>query len=98
MKHLLQWKKRILQVVCEVCIWNARNRIYRLEEMVENLRNPNKEVKIALVGKYTQLHDAYFSVVEALKHGGISSSATVDIKWIDSENCNRRKCGSEILR
>ena len=39
------------------------------EAMVESLRNPNKTVKIAIVGKYTQLHDAYLSVVEALKHG-----------------------------
>ena len=41
--------------------------------------------RIALVGKYTQLHDAYISVVEALKHGGIPSRATVTIKWVDSE-------------
>ena len=40
---------------------------------------------MALVGKYIQLHDAYISVVEALKHGGIFSRATVNIKWIDSE-------------
>ena len=36
--------------------------------------HPNKEVEIALVGKYIQLHDAYISVVEALKHGGICQS------------------------
>ncbi|MEG0806062.1 MAG: CTP synthase [Lachnospiraceae bacterium] len=54
-------------------------------EMVSALRNPNKEVTIALVGKYIQLHDAYISVVEALKHGGIAERATVNIKWIDSE-------------
>lgn len=56
--------------------------------MIENLRNPEKEVQIALVGKYTQLHDAYISVVEALKHGGIPSRTTVNIKWIDSEYLN----------
>ena len=55
------------------------------EAMVDALRHPDKNVKIALVGKYTALHDAYISVVEALKHGGIASRATVDIKWIDSE-------------
>ena len=55
------------------------------EAMVDYLRHPNKEVKIALVGKYIALHDAYISVVEALKHGGIAERATVDIKWIDSE-------------
>ena len=54
-------------------------------EMVDYLKHPNTEITIALVGKYIQLHDAYISVVEALKHGGIFSRATVNIKWIDSE-------------
>lgn len=54
-------------------------------EMVNKLRHPVTEVNIALVGKYIQLHDAYISVVEALKHGGIDNRAVVNIKWIDSE-------------
>lgn len=54
-------------------------------QMVDDLRHADKEVRIALVGKYTALHDAYISVVEALKHGCIPEHATVDIKWIDSE-------------
>ena len=58
--------------------------------MVENLRHPDKTVKIAMVGKYTQLHDAYLSVVEALKHGGISCRAKVDITWVDSEELNEK--------
>ena len=53
--------------------------------VVEALRTPTDEVTIALVGKYTQLHDAYISVVEALKHGGISNRCVVNIKWVDSE-------------
>ena len=55
------------------------------KKMVYNLKHPTSKVTIALVGKYIQLHDAYISVVEALKHGGISNQATVDIKWVDSE-------------
>ena len=58
------------------------------KQMVEDLHHPDKEVKIALVGKYTALHDAYISVVEALKHGGIPEHTTVDIKWVDSEELN----------
>lgn len=58
------------------------------KQMVDDLRHANKEVKIALVGKYTALHDAYISVVEALKHGCIPQHATVNIKWIDSETLN----------
>ncbi len=57
-------------------------------KMVDNLKSPTQEVNIALVGKYTQLHDAYISVVEALKHGGIPQHATVNIKWVDSEQVN----------
>ena len=57
---------------------------------MENLRHPDKTVKIAMVGKYTQLHDAYLSVVEALKHGGISCRAKVDIVWVDSEELNEK--------
>ena len=56
--------------------------------MVNALRHPTKEVNIALVGKYIQLHDAYISVVEALKHGGIAQHATVNIKCVDSELLN----------
>ena len=53
--------------------------------MTEALRHPEKEVEIAIVGKYTQLHDAYLSVVEALKHGGISCHADIRFRWTDSE-------------
>lgn len=56
------------------------------EEMLYALRNPKQTVKIALVGKYVELHDSYISVNEALKHGGISTMSAVDIHWIDSEN------------
>ena len=55
------------------------------KEMVNTLYSLNHTVNIALVGKYTQLHDAYISVVEALKHGGISNKTEVCIKWVDSE-------------
>jgi CTP synthase len=61
--------------------------------MVDALRHPNKNVKIALVGKYIALHDAYISVVEALKHGGIAERATVEIKWVDSEDVTPENVG-----
>ncbi len=55
------------------------------QNMVDTLYSLKETVTIALVGKYTQLHDAYLSVVEALKHGGIAAKREVKIKWIDSE-------------
>lgn len=56
------------------------------EDMVHRLKHPTKDVTVALVGKYTQLHDAYISVVESLKHGAVAHNASVHIKWIPSED------------
>ncbi len=65
-------------------------------QMVEALHNPTRDVEIALVGKYISLHDAYISVVEALKHGGIANRATVNIRWVDSEELTEENA-DEIL-
>ena len=62
------------------------------KDMVDRLQHPDKKVKIALVGKYTQLHDAYLSVVEALHHGGIENRTEVSIRWVDSEELEREGC------
>ncbi len=54
-------------------------------KLTEDFENPRHKVTIAIVGKYVALHDAYLSVVEALKHGGIANLTEVDIRWIDAE-------------
>ena len=56
------------------------------QEMVERIRHQNHRVRIGLVGKYVQLHDAYLSVAEALRHAGYAQDAKVEITWIDSES------------
>ncbi len=53
--------------------------------LVERIRHQSKSVRIGLVGKYVQLHDAYLSVAEALRHAGYALDAKVEIDWIDSE-------------
>ena len=53
--------------------------------MVSAIKNRSKSVTIGLVGKYVQLHDAYLSVAEALRHAGFFLDAKVSIRWIDSE-------------
>ena len=57
--------------------------------IVHAMQNPKVKVTIALVGKYTQLHDSYLSVVEALHHGGFANDAEVSIKWVDSEKLEK---------
>lgn len=59
--------------------------------MLERLRNSKGYVKVALVGKYVALHDAYLSVVEALSHAGIENDIKVKIKWVDSERLEKEK-------
>ncbi|MCD8155997.1 MAG: CTP synthase [Clostridiales bacterium] len=65
-------------------------------EMIDALRHPTGEVEVALVGKYIQLHDAYISVAEALKHGGIANHVSVNIRWVDSELVNEENV-DEVL-
>ncbi len=54
-------------------------------QLVHNLRNPGPVVKVALVGKYVQLNDAYLSVVEALRHACIAQNASLDLHWVCAE-------------
>lgn len=56
------------------------------EHIVDTIQHPEGEVKIAVVGKYTQMLDTYKSLGEALTHGGIANKYKVKIKWIDSES------------
>jgi CTP synthase len=54
------------------------------ERMVERLKSPRRRLRIALVGKYVELHDAYLSVVEALRHAGLAHDVAVEIVWVNS--------------
>jgi CTP synthase len=62
-------------------------------EMVDKSKHTSTSVKIGLVGKYTELHDAYLSVVEALKHAAIFNSAELEIKWLCSEDITEKNAG-----
>jgi len=56
------------------------------EETVRVLRRPRRTVEIAVAGKYVALPDAYLSLTEALKHGGVANDARVEIRWVNAEN------------
>ena len=59
------------------------------ERMLGRIAECKQEVKIAIVGKYVKLHDAYLSVMEALQHGGYENGCKVKIEWIDSETVTK---------
>lgn len=79
-------KNHFSDIVCrELGINTLEPDLTDWNEMLERIKNRNKKVTIGLVGKYVQLHDAYLSVAEALRHAGYVYGARVQIKWIDSE-------------
>ncbi len=55
------------------------------QAMVERIRNPRGTLQVALVGKYVELHDAYISVVESLRHAALNLDLEVDIRWVSAE-------------
>ncbi len=65
-------------------------------DMVGRARHCDREVEIALVGKYTELHDAYLSVVEALHHAGTAHRARVRIRWVYSGDLTPENIGDEL--
>ena len=72
---------------CDLSEWEA---------MLDRIEKATKPVKIALVGKYVQLHDAYLSVAESLSHAGYENGAKVTIDWVDSEHITDENA-AEIL-
>ncbi|MFS0661404.1 CTP synthase [Niallia alba] len=66
-------------------------------ELVDRVRNLSKTTKIALVGKYVELQDAYISVVEALKHAGYAFDADINIDWINAEHVTKENV-KELLQ
>ena len=83
---LMLERSNLSAIVCrELGLNTPEPELTEWKTLVEKIRNRSKSVTIGLVGKYVQLHDAYLSVAEALRHAGYALDADVDIQWIDSE-------------
>lgn len=90
-------KEGLADVVCHhLGLENRKPDLTEWIDMVNRTTAADKKVTIGLVGKYVVLHDAYLSVAEALRHGGINCGAEVDIQWINSEEISRENA-SEML-
>ena len=95
---LMLEKQNFSGIVCKRLLLDAPEPDLKgWESMVESARSLNKSMTVALVGKYVQLHDAYLSVIEALKHAGYACRAEIAIRWIDSETVTPANCG-ELFR
>ena len=84
---LMLEEQHISAIVCRELHLEAREPdLSRWEALVERIHNCDRTVTVALVGKYVRLHDAYLSVIEALKHGGYANHAKVELRWIEAED------------
>ena len=84
---LLLEREGLCRVVCRKLGLDAGEPDMRhWHELVEQIHRATRPVTIALVGKYTELHDAYLSVAESLFHAGTDCGARVDIRWVDSQH------------
>ena len=68
------------------------------QDLVNTVNKLEDEIEIALVGKYVELHDAYLSVAEALKHAGYKYNKKIKINWIDSESLEKEKNLNNIFK
>ena len=94
---LMLEKSDLSGVVCrELGLKTREPDLREWSAMVERIKNAAGVVRIALVGKYTGLHDAYLSVLESLNHAGSSNGVHVDVKWIDSEGLEDRDIEAEL--
>lgn len=74
------------QVVCrELSLHTPQPDLEQWEKMVEKVKSRDRSVRIAIVGKYIRLHDAYLSIVESLNHAGYEHGVRVELDWVDSE-------------
>ena len=90
-------KSHFSEIVCrELCLETPEPDMSEWLHMVDKIRSRKKLVRIALVGKYVKLHDAYLSVMEALRHAGYDHSARVEIDWVDSETLTEENVASRL--
>ena len=85
------------QIVCDHLKLNAPAAdMTEWSAMVDKVLNLKKTTKIALVGKYVELHDAYLSVVEALKHSGLANDTAIDIDWVNANDLTAENVASRL--
>lgn len=94
---LMLEKSDFSSVVCrELGIDAKKPDLSEWEALVQSINDRKKRVRIALVGKYVRLHDAYLSVAEALRHAGYVHKAYVDIDWVDSESLTEENVSDRL--
>ena len=86
---LMLEKEGLANIVCKKLNLSCNEpELTEWQEMIDREKSMTNLVKIALVGKYVELHDAYISIVESLKHAGIYHKTKLEVMWVNSEEIN----------
>ena len=93
-------KEKVDQIVLEKLGLpaNTKHDLTKWRKFVEHIKNPSKQVRIGLVGKYVQLADAYKSISEAFIHAGSENDAKVELIWINAEELEKKKSVAEDFK
>jgi CTP synthase len=82
---LILHKQKMGQIILDRIGLSAKPNIEYLETFIRGFKNPNHQINIAMCGKYTELPDAYKSILEAFVHSGVENDAGVNVKWVNTE-------------
>jgi CTP synthase len=86
------------EVLDRLSVPQSEPNLDKWKALVQSLKTPSKTLTIALAGKYTGLTDAYLSVTEALRHAGAAQDAKIELRWINSEDCEDKDATAVLLQ
>ncbi len=96
---LIFHKQELDGLIMKLLKLQAKKSNYKqLEKFVDKIKNPSNNVSVCICGKYTQLHDAYKSIIESFIHAGAENDTHVNIKWIESEEFSNCGAPEELLK
>ena len=82
-------KQKMGQIIMNRLELTGAPKVFKLNNFISKYKNPSKEVNIAMCGKYTELPDAYKSVLEAFIHAGVENDTRVNVNWISTEKIRK---------
>jgi len=94
---LLLEEQNITKMICERLQLKNKPSIKKLENFVDTYKNPDYSVKIAMCGKYTELHDAYKSITESFIHAGVENNTKVEVVWVNTEKIRDDKSAKKAF-
>ena len=95
---LLLENQNITKMICDRLGLKNKPSIKKLQSFIKTYKNPDSEIKIAMCGKYTELHDAYKSITESFIHAGVENNTKVKVVWVNTEKIKNDKDAAKSFK